>query len=163
MQLDARVIGMLDRLEVVHWFAQVGQPLAADEPVLLLASWQDAVEHAISPANDEFVLEPANELRANVFRVSPQHAQTWNAVVQQIKPHSELLAERKISAAQLPHNIVAAITGTVHWDMIHILLAFHFQDSYRSTYYEHLLEWYLRGHFPCGWQGAYPQGAFIVY
>jgi hypothetical protein len=163
VQLDARAIRTVERLDAVSWFTHVGQPVVDGVPMLLLSSWQEAVECAISPAYDDFVLEPANELRSNVFRLAPQHARTWNAVVQVIKPHSEPLVERKIAAAHLAHTIAKTISGTVHWDMAHILLALHFQDSYRSAYYDDLLGWYLRGHFPCGWRGEYPKGEFIIY
>ena len=26
-----------------------------------------------------------------------------------------------------------------------------------------LMEWYKRGHWPCGWEGTYPDGKLIVY
>ena len=163
VQLDPRTVHVAEQLKAVPWFAQVGQPFISGEPVLLLASWQDAVEHATSPIYDDFVLEAANELRGNVCRQSRRQFQTWNAVVSAIKSFSEPMVGDKIAAAELPHAIATAISGTVHWDMVHIFLALHFQENYHSDYYESLLGWYLGGRFPCGWRGKYPEGQFIIY
>lgn len=38
-----------------------------------------------------------------------------------------------------------------------------FSDYYSNYFFEKMLEIYLAGHVPCGWEGSYSNGYFVVY
>ena len=44
-----------------------------------------------------------------------------------------------------------------------LLLEIIVQDEVESTYFRELLSWYDAGHFPCGWEGEYPEGKQRVF
>ena len=44
------------------------------------------------------------------------------------------------------------------------LFMMHFYSKYyNSVLYDKMLKIYLAGHIPCGWNGEYPEGRFLVY
>jgi hypothetical protein len=55
------------------------------------------------------------------------------------------------------------IFASVYWDVGHIFLEAEYADVYPPTFYASQAYWYLKGHFPCGWSGAFPAGKVIVY
>ena len=38
-----------------------------------------------------------------------------------------------------------------------------FADVYPPGFYASQAYWYVKGHFPCGWQGEFPNGTLIIY
>ncbi len=155
-----------DALRVVHqltdcsWFSSIGEPLP--KPAYRVSTWFEAIQHATSLDYDDFGLERANEFRLSVYEREPPRLDSWNSVIKEIKRHSEPLVTTKLSRSGLDEHVIRAINGTVRWDLVHMLAAVHFSDVYRSRFYDDLLAWYLCGHFPCGWEGTYPEGKFII-
>ncbi|PGC52826.1 hypothetical protein COM14_03595 [Bacillus pseudomycoides] len=38
-----------------------------------------------------------------------------------------------------------------------------YEEYYKSAFYKEMLEIYLSGHIPCGWNGKYPEGNIFIY
>jgi hypothetical protein len=69
----------------------------------------------------------------------------------------------KIEPVEREHELPKAFEHTVQWDILHVCMETEYADVVPSGFYAGLASWYIRGHFPCGWQGVYPQGMQIIY
>ena len=48
-------------------------------------------------------------------------------------------------------------------NIVLILMANFYSDFYKADFFIALLEIYLSGHLPCGWNGSYPEGKIMIY
>jgi hypothetical protein len=64
---------------------------------------------------------------------------------------------RKIN--KLPKEFVES----VKWDLRAACMELEYADLVPPRYFAERARWYLAGHFPCGWEGDFPEGCLIVY
>ena len=55
------------------------------------------------------------------------------------------------------------VTASMRWDIIQILIGRYYEEFFAQKLYPDLLTVYKSGHLPVGWNGAYPDGALLVY
>jgi hypothetical protein len=51
----------------------------------------------------------------------------------------------------------------VQWDILNVCMEAEYADIYPPGFYASQAYWYVKGHFPCGWQGNFPEGKLIMY
>ena len=51
----------------------------------------------------------------------------------------------------------------MQWDILGACIEMEYADLCPPGFYTNLASWYVKEHFPCGWQGVFPQGMLIVY
>jgi len=51
----------------------------------------------------------------------------------------------------------------VQWDILHVCMEAECADVFPAAYYASQAYWYVKGHFPCGWEGEFPKGKLIIY
>jgi hypothetical protein len=51
----------------------------------------------------------------------------------------------------------------VQWDILHVCMEAEYADVYPPGFYASQAYWYVKGHYPCGWQGEFPKGKLIIY
>lgn len=56
-----------------------------------------------------------------------------------------------------------AIETTVQWDVLHLAAEAAFADVCPPGFYASQAYWYVKGHFPCGWQGDFPDGKLVIF
>jgi hypothetical protein len=152
---------MIALLESVDWFAHVGD--AVDAPLKQVTSWQAAARSCEKPDWKTALLESSNDITRGLYINFPDAKHPRNDVVIRIKTFTEPLIAAKTRPFVEADLISKAILGTIDWSILHIVLAAHFGDMYLSPIYTDLADWYVQGHFPCGWEGKYPEGRLIVY
>jgi hypothetical protein len=52
---------------------------------------------------------------------------------------------------------------SICYDIGHYLLEVEYSDVVEPGYYAEQMEWYRLGHFPCGWQGKWPEGRRVIF
>jgi hypothetical protein len=159
--MSQRDYDMIALLEAVDWFACVGE--LVDAPVKRVTSWQAAERNCGEHAWKTAMLESSNDITRGLYINFPDAKHPRNDVVIRIKTFTEPLIAAKTRSFVEANLIAKAILGTIEWSILHIVLAAHFGDMYLSPFYTDLADWYVQGHFPCGWEGKYPQGRLIVY
>ena len=55
------------------------------------------------------------------------------------------------------------VLHSIHWDILHIIVADTFKDLFSTELYPDLLKVYESGQFPCGWRGKFPHGNMMIY
>jgi hypothetical protein len=156
-----RTLADLDDLEKGEWFHAVG---AKDtDTAIVLSSWGEAIEHCGSVGWENLLLEAANQYRERLRERSRERLAKWNQVVDEIKPVTEALVRRKVRAVCSKHELPKVFEDTVRWDILHLCMEAEYAAVYPPGFYAGQAYWYVKGHFPCGWQGEFPQGKRIVY
>lgn len=113
---------------------------------------------------ENICLEESNNLTGYLAKNEPEiYNGNWNTLVKKIK--AEVLPkitddiEKQIIRLGLPKDILNA----VKFDIVSIIMVLSYEEYYKSVFYNEMLEIYLSGHIPCGWNGKYPEGNIFIY
>jgi hypothetical protein len=83
--------------------------------------------------------------------------------VHEVKKITRPLVGRKIAAVVRVNNLPEIFSIQVNYDITGVCMEAEYADVCPSGFFTHIGDWYLRGHFPCGWWGMFPQGRLVVY
>jgi len=151
----------LDQLERADWFSKVGVQDAAT--AVVLSSWDEALEHCGSVEWENLCLEACNQYRQRLLERSKEAFNQWNDVIEMIKTSTVPLVQHKIESVAREHGLPKLFEDTVQWDILNVCAEAEYADIYPPGFYASQAYWYVKGHFPCGWKGNFPDGTLIVY
>ncbi len=158
--MNERTKSTLVELRSVAWFQNAGKHDV--QQVAVLASWADAFESISSDQWRDFQHEATNSLTMQLFQTNKLRYNRWNDVLAEIRPVVIDLVREKIAAAGVmvyPKDFPIS----VEWDIMMLLMEAEYSDVCPPKCFAALGFYYVRGHFPCGWEGDYPQGRLIVF
>jgi hypothetical protein len=130
---------------------------------IVLASWSEAMALRGSAEWQDLRLEMANQYCERLNERSRERLAKWNEIVDGLKKTLIPFVRGKIEPAVREHKLPKAFGDTVQWDILHACMETEYADVYPPGFYANLASWYIKGHFPCGWQGVFPQGMLIIY
>jgi len=159
--MHSRTLATLEELKKVEWFRAVGQKDTA--ATIVLSSWREAIENCASSDWGDLLLEAANRYREQVAIRSKEQFRQWNTIAQEVKAVTVPLVSRKIELVMKDHKLPKVFEDTVNWDIVHLAMEAEYADVYPPGFFASQGYWYVQGHFPCGWQGSFPEGKLIVY
>jgi hypothetical protein len=159
--MHPRTEATLAELKQAEWFRWVG--VHDCEMVEILASWAAAIESCSSLEWENLCLEAANQYRERLLERSPEPFAQWNDIVRLVKPEAQALVREKTEDVIRAHNLPDVFQARVNWDMIHLCMEAEYADIFPPGFYACQAYYYLRGHFPCGYQGEFPRGRLVVY
>jgi hypothetical protein len=159
--MNRRTHEILDELQKAHWFSRVGVP--DTDAVIVLRSWQQAIACCSSLDWENLRLEASNDNHVHVMDRSMERANKWNDIVNELKKTLIPFVRRKIEPVVREHELPRVFQGRVQWDILGVCIETEYADLGLPGFYANLASWYIKGHFPCGWQGAYPEGMLIIY
>lgn len=159
--MHPRTIATLEKLEQADWFTVVG--VHDTDAAIVLSSWQEAIEHCGSIDWENLCLEAANQLRERLLERSRERYALWNDLVNEIKPVVVPFVQRKIEPVIRKHDLPQMFENTVRWDILHLCMEAEYADVFPPAFYASQAYWYVKGHFPCGWSGTFPDGKLIIY
>jgi hypothetical protein len=161
--MHPRTAATLAELEKAEWFSRVGID-DTEGSVIVLSSWQQAVEICGSTETKNLWLEAANQYHMRVLERSKERYRQWNGIANELRPIVNGLVGRKIEAVARENLLPKVFQDHVRWEMIFLLMESEFADVYPPGFFASHAYWYVAGHFPCGWQGNFPkEGRLIVY
>lgn len=159
--MHPRTAATLAQLEKADWFSHVGVKDTIKTAVL--SSWQEAIEHCGSNDWQNLCLEAANQYRERLVERSKERFRKWNEIVIEIKKATQPFVQRKIAAVVQMHHLPPVFVHSVQWDILHLCMESEYADVYPPGFYASHAYWYTKGHFPCGWNGKFPDGKLIIY
>jgi hypothetical protein len=151
----------LEELRRARWFACVG--VKDTEAADVLTSWAEAIESCSSDEWQELCMEAANQFCQRLVERSPDRFAKWNDLVDAIKPVTERLVREKAGPTIEKEKLPLAVLHSVQWDMLHLCMEAEYADVYPPGFYASQAYWYIKGHFPCGWRGPFPEGKLVIY
>jgi hypothetical protein len=108
-------------------------------------------------------LEVLNQYREFIALHSKERLQLWNGAVGEVKRITRPFVGRKIAAVVRENNLPEIFGIQVNHDILGACMEAEYADVCPPGFFTNIGGWYLRGHFPCGWWGMFPQGRLVVY
>jgi hypothetical protein len=159
--MHPRTKATLEQLRRADWFHRVG--VRDTDAAEVLSSWYEAIESCSSPEWEGLCLEAANQYCARLAEKSAQRFERWNDIAAEIKPVAQALVRAKIKHVVEENDLPKAFVDTVDWDIVHLCMESEYADVYPPGFFASQAYWYLKGHFPCGWEGEFPGGKLVIY
>jgi len=147
-----------------YLFTNVGR-FQGEEGTIPVSSWEQAL--SACEEDDWFQLTDwlPNEVFAEVSRKAKSRYQEWNQHVQAIEKRLKPWVDSQVQLVSpnlAPQNL-EIFHGRILWELMHATLETEYGDIISKGFFSVLAGWYLRGHFPCGWKGEYPDGRLVVF
>ncbi|MCU0522657.1 MAG: hypothetical protein MUF84_18445 [Anaerolineae bacterium] len=159
--MHPRTLATLDQLREADWFSTVG--VNDTETAIVVGSWDDAISLCAMDDWQDLLLEAANQYCSRLAERSPSRFGAWNDVVAQVKLATVPLVEERTSSVVAANNLPKVFVHTVQWDVLHVCMEAEYADVFPPGFFASQAYWYVKGHFPCGWDGKFPEGRIIVY
>lgn len=159
--INQRTISTLKELENAQWFSNVGL-IDSDYPIHL-ASWEDAVKSSEGEGWEGLCQEAANQYRSRLAERDPERFKEWNSIVREVKTFTIPLVLEKTRAVVEVNGLPKGFVDTVQWDILHLCMESEFSDVFPPGFFASQAYWYVKGHFPCGWEGEFPSGKLKIY
>lgn len=153
---------LLATIEKVTWFCNVGQSLE-NVNARQVHSWREAFKLCRSRLSQNVQLESGNILSEKLCYRFLERYRSWNELVGKISRSTDPLVLWKIlSAPDLP-KFSEGVLNAIRSDLRMALMELEYADLIAPRFFAERAKWYLAGHFPCGWDGDFPEGQLIVY
>ncbi|WP_256081316.1 hypothetical protein [Massilia sp. YIM B04103] len=154
--MHQKTVQFLEDLRATDWFCNVGRGeyLATDSDILAVGSWDDAIALSSSELHEDALREAMNEITVSLHRNFPSEYMHWNEKVREIKPQlAELVKVKLGESVRLGRAPAVLMSEPCLSDLLGASMAIEYSDFFDSLYFRKLVDSYLRGHFPCGWEG----------
>jgi hypothetical protein len=157
------VARMLDILSELQWFEHVGEPLPFSVPVIIVHSWNDTLgpiskrDDVKYSANGHLIV-PLSECE-RVIRSNEYHP-LWQTICDDAFDATDIMGyiPEELSTGQQDF-----VFEYIHEYILVLAAEVVATDTIKTTYFREMLPWFYEGHFPCGWEGAWPEGSMRVY
>jgi hypothetical protein len=159
--MHPRTIATLDRLEKASWFSRVG--INEGSTVIVVTGWPAAIEQCASFEWEDLHLGALNQYRVLIAERSRDRLNLWNQTVDEVKKVTGPLVDRKIAAVVREHALPKIFRIQVRGDITCACMEAEYADVCPPGFFTSIGQWYVDGHFPCGWWGAFPQGKLVIY
>jgi hypothetical protein len=164
--LNDNVYKLLEVLHQVKWFENCGKPLELEESMIgnidQCLTWEQAVKEADSYEWKCIKNEAVNQITQYLDAKHRKIYQTWNLIIDEIRPLLNEVYEDKILFF-LPSNLNKELGQSIRKDILRLLIEAHWSYLVQPVFFTPVTFWYIKGHFPCGWRGDFPNGQLLVY
>jgi len=156
-------IEIREKLDNFPWFDRCGvdNPIGSALEVRAVDSWSEAEQHFSGPDWETVGNDAAN---AVTLYLSSHHAvkyQQWNEIVEDVRETVIKLVSPKALDLQNQQGFTKTFCDCVNWDVLHALMTMAYADCRPPGFFIELLKIYEAGHFPCGWEGDWPNGTLL--
>jgi hypothetical protein len=157
-------VSVIERIEMIPWFASVGMPLGTFRfRTTNVASWSEAIVSCRSIEWDNFNIDRRNDLTLHLNQECKTEFQKWNEITREVKTQLDQSAwptMRQFLADNALPDVIAVYST---WDTLSAVMTDKFKSYSPPTFFLDLLPVFEKGHFPCGWQGEWPEGDLVVF
>ncbi len=159
--MHERTQATLAQLEQAEWFSAIGRK--DTDVAVVLSSWEETIASCASIEWENLLLEATNQYREKLASRSLDRFQQWNVITEELKVVTMPLVARKIERVVTDNGLPKVFEDTVQWDILGVAMEAEYADVYPPGFYASQAYWYVKGHFPCGWKGDFPDGKLIIY
>lgn len=158
--------GLLEQLDKATFFREVGRPLpeAIQISITTVISWNEALTCCHSIEWENYTLEQRNVLTMYLGTHAHDRYQNWNDIVMDVKKVSGPIAQRKaLLLGRTERSMKKRIEDCINWDIMGACMELEYADIRVPSFFCWLMEFYLLGHFPCGWGERNNKGKILLY
>jgi hypothetical protein len=150
----------LNRCLGADYFAMVGRPVNS-AVVAQCGNWDDALDSAYSQEFEDFRIDRHNELfkRMPIMTAGElDHVRYQDFLTDADEYFVDIVRAWKLN--ELPEQDFEIVRNIYREFFRKSLIIQEFPEWFGgNTFHLEMMEWFLRGHFPCGWTCEWPQGA----
>jgi hypothetical protein len=164
--LSDSVYRVIEVLNQVKWFENCGKPLDL-EPSMIgkieqCLSWEEAIQESEKYEWKCIKNEAINQISEYLDTHHRKVYQNWNIVIGEIQPILDAVYEKKIMI-NLTGKSNNEAGKSIRRDVLRLLLETHWSYLVEPVFFTPVTFWYIKGHFPCGWRGNFPDGKLLVF
>lgn len=153
---------LIERLTESQWFSSAGQAVPSTG-IVQVDSWGAAATFAMQKKWEKIHLDLFNDLASAVLEHYGEEHYPLDDVGDVVWALVAPVVERQIEAAGIPPHLLEIVRVHTTSDVVLACLECEFRSIASIGLFASLANWYLQGHFPCGWQGKYPKGKLVVF
>lgn len=142
-RINPQLQAFLSQLESYPWFENVAERLNQNE-VKQVFSWREAWTH----------LQDESWANARVHEGVDSWHEGWDIAYDKTLQ----VTSQSLYCHEFEPSITSADAAAYDVASAAVEIA-----RSQPAFFTDLMKWYVRGHFPCGWEGEYPLGKLIVY
>lgn len=162
-KLSPRTVELGEVLLTVPWFESIGQPLDAPNAAKRVMSMRKTIRSFRSSHWDSTILEARNGITETLFAKDHDLLDKWNEIVYATNDLFEdrfrILYEKLVKLHGVPEKNWTQFMGTLGMACSES----EYIDVLPLGFFSEIVSWYMVGHFPCGFDGEYPNGQLMVY
>jgi hypothetical protein len=169
--MNSKTVAILDDLKHFPWFKHVGEHVNDD--VVKAEDWKQAEALCKTTVWESVELQVGNCLSYRVNRTNYDRFLQWNPTTLEINERIDEAIRSGLKEVTDRLQLGRRFAECVESDITLSCLEAEFSDLWPPIFFlNHVLPWYRRGHFPCGWQGPelppgwtdpMPPGKLIVF
>ena len=156
------VVNAFETIDTISWFCMVGAE-RENRSEVRVNTWSDAIDplfhHRMQRYDDDGHLRVARE--------PLEEFKSKRKFKKAIKTATQTIIDRADYANYIPAYFekpeLGFMTRYMNTYLENLVTEIVTADEHESTYYRAQLTWLEGGHFPCGWEGEYPDGASRVF
>jgi hypothetical protein len=156
-----RTLALLGQFEKATWFSRVG--INEGSVAVFVTAWPEAIEQCDSFEWEDLRLDALNQFHAYIACHSKERLHLWNGLVDEVKKMAGPLVDRKIAKVVREDDLPEIFKVRVRGDITCACMEAEYADVCPPGFFTTISRWYVNGHFPCGWWGAFPLGKLVVY
>lgn len=161
-----KVKAFIGKVAETESYRSVGQPIP-DDSAIQVHDWKEALASASSLEWENFLTDRHNE-RDDCNSDNEEDGDAHNVFVRKVRSNLSRALKPKVEPLLLDKEDQETVLKWTRSNMIGICIALAYCEVVDQTWTNELGRWYLRGHFPCGWKGDWPEGGkrngkIIVY
>lgn len=153
----------LEALAQAPLFASVGQRLPARWKAVAITSWKDALDGKRNQHKANQHLEARNDLTVFLSNHRPADDQRWNEITSKWSPLVKAIVTPVCEDLVRREGLDRSPLNAIQWDCLAACMEYEYAHLRKPAFYHRLAGFYLAGHFPCGYQGWYPDGTHEIY
>lgn len=165
--LSSTSTAMIQRIKSIDWFYNIGGEVE-EADVRRAGSMAEARQFALCNAYVNVLIEASNDMTCFLFEQYPdRYQETWNeishAALERLHETFDIAVGIGIKRLQIFETMREDLRETIE---IPPLLAIHeieYADVLDASLGQRLVTWYERGHWPCGFEGTWPDVRIVVY
>ena len=148
------------RLLKIQWFKNIGHKTSLCN-VRQVVNKNDFIDKISSIEWENTTLEARNKITGYLSKRYTREFQEWNVTA---TAASNIIDNEIVPIMEREIFRDSIVLDSLKWD----LMAFLMENSCRKylkgeLFFDCLISVYESGHFPCGWEGKWPQGQLIIY
>lgn len=165
MEYPKPIKELLERVRANAWFSHVAEPLKEGEQYDRVHSWADALRLLSSQSRKDAFNDMGNDSKFGAYQVldALKLSSTWKDMGGRFKEDMQSALDRAVEIAPPPARAVKELRTSIDWCVIHAAREVWVLEHIERPVFVPLVDLYLRGHLPCGWNGDYPQGKLVVF
>lgn len=149
-------------LTKTQWLQRVGEPIA-ETGIVVVKSWDEALtifRSDYSRYNANGILEAPCARVDPIFEQIPEQEAWWQRARKNVNEYTALYGWLPDGYSEVHQDLMFENL----YEFVSMLLAEIIADPQAEcSYFRDQLTWFYDGHFPCGWEGDWPNGRMRVF